>query len=187
MLGENVSFATRTVNITVEHSWKMETYREHPRHCKLWIYGVELRSTMGKDATRHQSRPTSYCEERCCEPLLDGVLLQRCQTRMLLPRSHVKRLSLVRGSRGLVSEGGHLISCLPHYHLWWDLRLLHSLLPSGLVTVRGFCYYEPQCQTRVCLGAAQQLSYPWVPHFSLEPTTRRSISSKRITWLAQWP
>ena len=107
----------QNVYITMEHSRKMETYQECPRHCKLRISRVELRGMVGKDDVRHQSRPTSRCEERCCEPLLDVVLLRRCQTRMLLPRSHVKRVSPVLGSRGPVSEGGHLSLRLPHCHL----------------------------------------------------------------------
>ena len=75
MLGKTVSSAAQTVSITVERSRKMETYRKHPRHCMLRRYGVELCGTVGKDVVRHQSRPTSCYEERCCEPLLDVVLL----------------------------------------------------------------------------------------------------------------
>ena len=134
----------------------MDTYHEHPRHCKLWRYEVELCGTVGKDAARHQSRPTSHCEERCFEPLLDVILLQRCQTRMLHPSSHVKRVSLLRGSHSPVSEGGHLSPCLPQCHLRWDLRLLHILFSSGLVTLRGFYCYEPQSQTRICSEPIQQ-------------------------------
>ena len=76
-------------------SQKMETYHEHPRHCKLRRYGVGLHGTVGKVAARHQSRPTSCCKERCCKPLLDVILLRRCQTRMLLLRSHVEREGLL--------------------------------------------------------------------------------------------
>ena len=135
----------------------METYREHPRHCKLRRYGVELSGTVGKDDVRHQRRPTSRFEERRCEPLLDVILLRRFQTRMILPRSHVKRVSLVWSSCGLVCEGGHLSPCLPNCNLEWDLRLLHSLLPSGSVTLGVFCCCEPQSRTQVCPQEAQHL------------------------------
>ena len=138
-----------TVHITVEHRRKKETYHEHPRHCKLWRYGVGLHAMEAKDDARNQSRPTSCCEEICFEPLLDVILLQRCQTRMLLPRSHVKRVSKVWGSRDPVNKGGHLSPCLPHYHLGWDFKLLHSLLPSELVILRGFYFCEPQSWTQV--------------------------------------
>ena len=70
-----MSSAAQTINITMVHSRKMETYRKHPRNCKLRRYGVELHGIVGKDDKRHQSRPTFHCEERCCEPLLDVVLL----------------------------------------------------------------------------------------------------------------
>ena len=95
MLGKIVISVTWTIHITMEHNQKMETYREHPRHCNLRRYEVELHGTMGKDAARYQNRPTLCYEEKCCEPLLHVVLLRRYQTRMLLPRSHVKRVSLV--------------------------------------------------------------------------------------------
>ena len=54
-----------------------------------------LHGMAGKDAVRHQSEPTSCYNERCCEALPDVILLQRCQTRMPIPRSHVKRIRQV--------------------------------------------------------------------------------------------
>ena len=160
----------------------METYREHPRHCKLWRYGARLHGMVGKDATRHQSRPTSCYEVICCEPLLDFVLLRRCMTRMLLPRSHVKRVSLVRGFRGPVSEGGHLSPRLPHCHLGWDLRLLCSLLPSRLVTLRSLCCYEPQIQTRVSPRAVQHTFIEL--NLIVQCSKSIVISIKGSTWLS---
>jgi hypothetical protein len=74
MLGETV-ISTQTIYITMEQSQKMDTYRGHPRHSKLRRYRVGLHGMVGKDVARHQSRPTSRCEERCWEPLLDVVLL----------------------------------------------------------------------------------------------------------------
>ena len=135
----------------------METYREHPRHCKIQRYEMELCGTVGKDAVRHQRRPTLHCEERCCEPLLDVILLQRCQIRMFLPRSHVKRVSLVRSSYGPISEGGYLSPHLPNCHLKWDLMMLWSLLSIRPVTLGGFYCCEPQRWTSVCPQAAQQM------------------------------
>ena len=114
MLGENVITTTQTVDIIMERSRKKEAYCEHLRHCKLQRYGVGLRGMAQKDVARHQSGATSHYKERCSEPLLDVILLQQFQARMPLPRSHVKRVSQVRGSRGLVSESGHLSPCLPH-------------------------------------------------------------------------
>ena len=75
MLGDAMSFIARTIHITVEHSWKMEIYRERPRRCKLRRCAVDLHGSVGKDVVRHQSRPTSRYEERCCETLLDFILL----------------------------------------------------------------------------------------------------------------
>ena len=148
----------------------METYREHPRHCKLRRYGVELCGMVGKDVARHQRRPTLRCE-----PLLDVVLLQRSKPKKFLPRSHVKRVSLVCSSRGPVSEGGHLSPRLPNCHLGWDLRLLHSLFPIGPVNLGGFCCGEPQCRIRVYPQATQHyLTHSWVkinlynPPFNLD-------------------
>ena len=66
-----MSFAAWIVNITMEHSQKMETYHKFPGHCKLRRYEVELRGTVGKDVAKHQRGPTSCSKERCCESLLD--------------------------------------------------------------------------------------------------------------------
>ena len=60
-----------TIHIHHGAQLEVETFREHPRHSELQRYGVELRGIVGKDVVKHQRRPTSHYEERCCEPLLD--------------------------------------------------------------------------------------------------------------------
>ena len=72
MLGKTMISVARTIDITAEHSWKMEIYCEHPKHCKVRRYGVELCGTVGKDVAKHQRSPTSCYEERCYEPLSDA-------------------------------------------------------------------------------------------------------------------
>jgi hypothetical protein len=53
MLGETVISTTQTIHITAEHSRKMETYRGHPRQCKLQRYKVGLHGMVGKDVASH--------------------------------------------------------------------------------------------------------------------------------------
>ena len=60
MLGEIVISTTWTIYITVQHSWKMDTYCEHPRHCELRRYGVGLCGMVGKDVVRIRGGVARY-------------------------------------------------------------------------------------------------------------------------------
>ena len=99
----------------------METCRERPRQCELRRYGVELRNTVGKDVVKHQRRPTSHCEERCCEPLLnDGhpaAEIPAKEVSSKVPCGKGESSAKVRRSHGPINEGGHLSPRLPNCYL----------------------------------------------------------------------
>ena len=82
---------------------------------------MELRGTMGKDVAKHQRRPTSRCEERCCEPLLDvdhhAAEIPAKGVSSRIPREKGESGAKVRRSHVPVSEGGHLSPHLPNCHL----------------------------------------------------------------------
>lgn len=82
---------------------------------------MELRGTVGKDATKHQRGPTSRYEERCCEPLLDvdrpATEIPTKEVSSEVPCEKGEPGAKVRRSHSPVSEGGHLSPHLPNCHL----------------------------------------------------------------------
>ena len=82
---------------------------------------MELHGTVGKDVAKHQRGPTSHCEERCCEPVLDVdhlvVEIPAKGVSSEVPYEKGESSVKVRRSHGPVSEGGHLSPRLPNCHL----------------------------------------------------------------------
>jgi hypothetical protein len=121
MLGKTVISEAQTIHIHHRAQLEEETCREHSGHCKLRIYRVELRGMVGKDAAKHQRRPRSRCEERCCEPLLDAdhpaAEILAKEVSFEVPCEKGESGAKVRRSHGPISKGGHLSSRLPNCHL----------------------------------------------------------------------